>query len=618
MIVAPRSIPIQIAGSSAVDTASAPPRWVGAYLALLVICCALPFFGATLILDITRDLVAAAGIAAGESYPLRGPVFNAMMHLGPVWYYLLALPIGLTHSIAATLLFVGILSALKFPLAYACGKRLHDWRFGVAWAAMLAFPGWSLGSAVIVTHTAVVESALLLVAWLGVLLVQTGQRPLWLALGLAAALAVHAHPSAVVLAPLLLIVPWQRRAAWRMDAPWILGALFTAALTLMPVLVAEAHAGWPALEPLRAYAMTRLDAGSERVLPFVRGVFIDGALLPSEYLSDGALAMGLRMALAALAALVVGGILRAFSVRGIRSVLWVSIAAVVLAASGLFLLRPVTPFYMALVAVPPTAAVLAIGLVAWRSPLPLRCALGLAAVLAVASCLLLMQAAAVGLASLPVERIGNVRSADARAIPVALLPAWQLDALAREVCANDRDVIVHSELASLLDASLFLSARLRCGGTHRIRIGGGAKHVAADHRLGLTPALARRLGLPGGNSWRSAWAQRPKRVIAAADSQALPTGDIYPLRERSRNAASLHRWRFTAGRSDVILVSQLFYAYDGARTVAVRANGTLQAPLIRTNAMTAYRCDGCGEVVAWSVEAITPHPGRADIVVAGR
>lgn len=599
-----------------VRDAALPPRWVVPYLALLMVCCALPFFGATLILDITRDLVAAAGIAEGAAYPLRGPVFNAMMHLGPAWYYLLALPILLTDSIAATLLFVGILSALKFPLAYACGRRLIDWRFGVAWAAMLAIPGWSLASAVIVTHTAVLESALLLVAWLGVLLVQTGRRLLWLALGFAAALAVHAHPSALVFAPLLLLVAWQRRAEWRKEMPWMAGALVAAALPLLPVLVAEAREGWPALEPLRSYAMTRLDRGSERVLPFLRGVFVDGARLPGEYLADGALASVLRMMLAAFGLLAVAGVLRAPTVREIRGTFALAVGAVVLAATGLFLLRPVTPFYMALVVVPPLAAVLASGLVAWRSPFLLRCGLGFAAAFGIASCYLLLRAGASGLATLPVERIGNVRSSDARGIPVALLPAWQLDALARDVCSHDRDVIVHSEVASLLDASLFLSAHLRCRGTGRIGIGGGADRASADHRLGLTPALARRLGLPGGDGWRSAWSMRPKQVIAAAGTEALPKGDIYPLRERSGSAASLHRWRFTAEHGDTVLVSQLFYAYDAARTVAVRADGKLQRPLIRTNAMTAYRCTDCGDVVEWQVEAVTPHPERADIVVA--
>ena len=594
------------------------PRWIPAYLALLMLCCALPFGAATLILDITRDLVAAAGIASGDGYPLRGPVFNAMMHLGPVWYYVLAVPLALGKSLGSTLLFVGLLSALKIPLAYACGKRMLDWRFGVAWAAMLAVPSWSLASAVIVTHTAAVEAALLLVALLALQLVQGGRRWLWLLLGVAVSLALHAHPSSLVLAPLLLMVIWQRRLSWRRDLPWIIGGVLSAGVLLLPAVIAEAREGWPALELLHTYAMARMHSEPMSILPFLRGVFLDGALLPSEYLSHAGLSIVLRAMLASVALLALIGTVRAMLDSRYQKVLWASLAVVAIAACGLFLLRPVTPFYMALITVPATSAVMALGLVALRSQRLLKMSLTLAAGLSVASCYLLLQAAASGLASLPVESIGNVRSSDRRAIPVALLPAWQLDRLARDLCSHDRTVIVHSEIASLLDASLFLSARLQCQGTSRIGIGGGAANLAADHRLGLTPGLARRLGLPGGERWQDAWTQRPKRVIAAAGTTALPAGDIYPLRERSRIDPTRHLWRFATESDDTVLVSQLFYAYDGARTLAVRANGKLQRPLIQTNAMNAYRCADCKGAVAWQVEASTPHPERADIVIAGR
>ena len=49
-------------------------------------------------LDLARDIGIALGIVDLERWPLSGPPLNGTLHLGPVWYYVLALPLWLTHS----------------------------------------------------------------------------------------------------------------------------------------------------------------------------------------------------------------------------------------------------------------------------------------------------------------------------------------------------------------------------------------------------------------------------------------------------------------------------------------------------------------------------------------
>src|SRR5215471_18013631 len=118
-------------------------RWAPAAIlfAMVVYLCGVPF--AVSHLDFARDVGVAYGIATGQRWPLQGPALDENLHLGPVWYYLLAVPLRLTHSWLVTVLVVALIASLKFPLAYALGSRLVDPLFGVLWALLLALPGWN-------------------------------------------------------------------------------------------------------------------------------------------------------------------------------------------------------------------------------------------------------------------------------------------------------------------------------------------------------------------------------------------------------------------------------------------------------------------------------------------
>src|SRR5262245_27325546 len=49
-------------------------------------------------LDLARDIYTALRVAQGEKFPLLGPILASTLHLGPIWYYLLALPLLLGNS----------------------------------------------------------------------------------------------------------------------------------------------------------------------------------------------------------------------------------------------------------------------------------------------------------------------------------------------------------------------------------------------------------------------------------------------------------------------------------------------------------------------------------------
>src|SRR5688572_21874734 len=93
--------------------------------------------------DTADELMRAYEIRHGIAYPLEGPPLGQVLHVGPIWFYLTAVPLWIWHSWLGAALFMGLVCSLKFPLAYHCGRKLVDRDFGVLWAMALAFPGWT-------------------------------------------------------------------------------------------------------------------------------------------------------------------------------------------------------------------------------------------------------------------------------------------------------------------------------------------------------------------------------------------------------------------------------------------------------------------------------------------
>lgn len=94
-----------------------------ALLALLIILGSLIMLSSAAVFDTARDVYYAWQIASGSGYPMEGPVFSGILHCGPLWFYILSLPLFFTSSWAVLSMWVGLLTGLKYLLAYACGVR---------------------------------------------------------------------------------------------------------------------------------------------------------------------------------------------------------------------------------------------------------------------------------------------------------------------------------------------------------------------------------------------------------------------------------------------------------------------------------------------------------------
>ena len=189
--------PLSSARTRALDAAA---------LALVCTAVALPYFNSELSQDAVRDLMAAEKIATGKHYPLVGPTFNqGAFALGPVWFYVLAVPSVLGASFSGSAFFVGILASLKLPLCFLWGKLVADRRFGwslvaaACWPATQAFQWlwWSTPNAI--------ETCLWGTAVCATLAYRNedSRGGWWLGAASLLGLAVHAHATALLYAPIL-------------------------------------------------------------------------------------------------------------------------------------------------------------------------------------------------------------------------------------------------------------------------------------------------------------------------------------------------------------------------------------------------------------------------------
>ena len=228
----------------AVDTTRIGAWHIGILAALMlvqVVCAALSSTAST---DTNRDIYFAQQIASLREFPLVGPHINGMLHLGPVWFYVLAIAAWLIPNAAAVTAFMAAIGALQFPLAYQLGRRFGSSREGLLFALALALPGFMAVSLVSLTHTIAVIPCLLsgIFAALGYRASPDWKHALWL--GVLAALALNAHPTTLFLVAALIL--WCADKAQR-PSKWIAHGLVVAApivLSFVPMLYAQWQDGF--------------------------------------------------------------------------------------------------------------------------------------------------------------------------------------------------------------------------------------------------------------------------------------------------------------------------------------------------------------------------------------
>ncbi|MFC4819507.1 hypothetical protein [Dokdonella ginsengisoli] len=562
-----------------------------AALALLLLL-RIPYAGVHM--GLARDFFAAYRIVHGDEFPPYGPVLNETIHLGPVWFYLLALLLAVGRTWLSTLLLLGAVAALQVPLAYLLGKALHGRRAGLLFAVGLLVPSWSTFEWLLPSHpllSPALDLAFLLCA------VRYCRRPrtrYLVGMALFGVLAIHAHPAN---AGLLWVAPAVAAWAWRrgvLRARDVLLAAAAALLPLLPFLWWDFTHGFAEWKRAGAYLGNGRTTGS--VFDLARlfaGVAWGGA---REWFEP---TLGWPAPWAGLATLTVaaGGAAGALGlVAGLRDartrrVVLCGLATLLAVLLTTVLVRVDTPYYMAASTWIVLAGLVAIGLASLGETRAAHAVRVCAAAVALAACAVTIAGTARFQAQgtwafewVPWFDIKRPRDGQLQILP--LMPAYAQRASGKFLCAQPAPA-VHGVYAAQLTSDHAIAMRLFCdrGDVH---IGGNAPD--REHWLGLSRAMLAHVGV------------RPARRIGPLGLvPARPVGDtppllppdvpVYPAQVPPPASAHSRVPAFRLAASEHLAVTHMAYALAEKPAIVVRMDGRPVAPAFEDGFVSVYACD---------------------------
>jgi len=576
--------------------------------------------------DTVRDIAAALSIADGLRWPSTGPGLAFSAHLGPAWFYLLAPVAALSSSWLGLALFVAALASLKFPLAYRLGRAVADWRFGLLFALALLLPGWQHLEAMLVTHTSVVETTAL--AYLLLLRRYLLQPGTWraLALGICFGLALHAHPTTVVLLPLSALCAWRfaSRAAWRLQY----AALATAGalVPFIPYLWAQSVAGWPDAGSTASYVGQSVGLRQLAAVPALAGAVIWSG---PHTLIDALLPTGARAAAFAVWTLTLGASAVALAIGwrrcdpGSRALIGYATLAAVVTLCTLCILRERIPWYMAYV---PTLAAAALLASVWRGLLSAWPRAILLVAPAVATCVALGLALDIGLwrqssrgefrlpgGALHDTLQGYVAAPVPAVIGGTSLPARFAAASGEFLCAHG-DAVLHGSYASYVDSTAALDGRMRCAGRSELQVGGGAGVALERHWVGLPQRLWRALQLEPETSIGPFGIGRVAAVSTSALTLPVATAGRYPLRELLLPGDTVFEAELDAAPGSALVASGVLGFFAPVSIEEARADDVIEDALATTAFASVYRCTHCAATASNVHWRIRFRAARADLL----
>jgi len=587
-----------------------------------------------ILMDSARDFSYALDIVQGRLWHLMGPEFGGFVHTGPIWFYLLSLPL-LSGSLWLTAFFIGLLAGLKFVLAFYLGKEWVNSRFGLLWSVCFLLPGWYSINTFIPGHINVIDT--LVLAFVGSLWIYLRtNRVGWLYLsGFMLSLAMHAHVTALIAVILYLPVMWQMKSHVRFRQLSITALLFL--LPFVPYFISQFLDGWG--DWARWQTLTQTIDQAKRGLVATNESFL------VAFIGN-------------LQASVLGGLQRlqgfVASVWPILGVMyWLLIWVLVLVASGHWIyrlskgshnhhpvkilmwalvlwlvgvalitaLRSFTPFYMLFVLTP-----LLTFLWAWLLSVggQLRSSLNwvvVAVIVVLGSFPVLSLQKAVYDGQVHLGPLGNVRQ--------SVNNDWQTDHNTLDaLTVADSDVLgdflcrhkvqIHGPGAAMLDLLSALPMRIACP-QQSVLLGGkpqqGFQQILLMHRsfwdkISLLP-----------ESWVTpAWGVS-ENIVTNNEYQALQPVDfddyIHPPRSlREKQTMQSFTKQFHSEKNSVLLITHLLPFYTTNYISEVTANGHKMEKLMANIGNSLYYCAACEPgPVTWQITFRSNDPAALDMMI---
>ena len=560
-------------------------------------------------MDLARDMFIAWRSLHGEALPLSGPVLAGAIHLGPAWYWLLTVLLAIGRGWLGTMLLLGVLASLQFPLAYLAGKELHGRRAGMLWACGLLVPSWSSLEWVFPLHY-LLSSACVLAFVLCAARYWRRPRLRYLAgVALFFVLALHAHPAnaGLVWTGLALLVWAVRGGHCRMRD--VLVAAGVGMLPLLPYFIWDAAQGFADLA-----AGARFIGGEHAGHPgTVWSLFVATAFGGTHYwfgvlldwppwAADLACAVLAAIGLVGAAGAAVAAMLGTARTRQVALAGFATAAAIAVTTA---LLRDMTPYYMTTPLRVVLAGIVGIGLAGLTRPFVAALARATAYIAAAASFALC------GVRAAQLQKHGewpfnffpmfNVGAAPQDTQPLLLMPAYGVAASGQFLCSAPA-VSAHGALAQYLLHGYAIDMRLACSRSD-VSLGGADPRRA--HWLGLSRALWARIGV------------RPQRRLGsigivpaqplsdgpAIDPPALP---VYPAYTPNLAVATQQRpLRLAPGAPVHIAISNIAFGFAPDPQIAVSVDGTPLAPIATDMVSRIYDCRRCaGAAVEITIDSL--------------
>lgn len=567
-------------------------------------------------IDVARDLFWAIEIAEGRAWPLIGPPVGTFEVLSAIWYYVAAIAATGSSSLTAYFGWLGALAALKFVVMYRVALRWLDARFAANVVVAATLPGIGSYQFFGISHTQFVELTIWAVA-LFVLRLRASPASARdaLALGASAALALHAHPTAVVLLPWaaygLLTLP----ARYRLRA--ILLAISAVVVVFLPLFVALS-AGPPASSEDMAGASWphSLILGLVPLLQnlfWFQSAYMVQTTLPSSWVAS----MWLPLWMLLLAVSALGALLAALD-RRLRVSLWATVVTLfgVLIAVGL--LRHHTPFYMLYVTLVPLTVLFALAWTALRNfrhgSVVATTLASIVFVLHLAVCTGYVIQARSGLIASRLPLHSNMKDTNTTTHVESTSAAPTHDAVSAWLCARSRPVALHGDVAATYDIGLGQQRFFHCPSRGAVATAAGVD----DAWIGLPTPVWQGLSLAPLLTLGTYGLMPASQVISPATSLPQVSGRAYPPRLALMVAAASHgMWqaRFQSKSAALVVVSSLLPTYP-LFSVTATANGVVQSPLSQFANTVIFRCIRCSEPSdRWVISVVSGAPESTSITV---
>lgn len=567
-------------------------------------------------IDVARDLFWAIEIAQGRAWPLIGPPVGTFEVLSAIWYYVAAIAALGSSSMTAYFAWLGALAALKFVLMYRVARHWLDARFAANVVVAATLPGIGSYQLFGISHTQFVE----LTIWAMALFVlrlrasPTSARDA-LALGASAALALHAHPTAVIVLPWAAVGLLTLPARYRLRATLL--AISAVIVVFLPLFVAMS-AGTPTSAENTAGASV-LRGSIAGLLPLLQNLFwfqsayIVETTLPSRWVAS----MWLPIWILLLTLSALGALLAALD-RRLRVSLWATVVTLLGVLVAVGLLRNHTPFYMLYVALVPLTVLFALGWTALRNyrfgSVVATTLASIVFVLHIAVCMGYASQARTGLIASRLPLHSDMKDTNTTTHVESASAAPTHDAVSAWLCTRSRPVALHGDLAATYDIGLGQQRFFYCPNRGVVATAGGFDNAWT----GLPIPVWRGLSLAPTVTLGSYGLMPASQVISPTKSLPLVSGRAYPPRLSLMVAAASHEiWQaqFQSKSGALVVVSSLLPTYP-LFSASATANGVVQSPLSQFANTVIFRCSGCSEPSnQWVISVVSGAPESTSILV---